>query len=80
MNCILRYKGGDLLDLKKMTTFLQGHHAVLLDGSLLSGKALIKLTEPDIKIIQSELAGEWEMYPIHQYKVPSARKKIRRLL
>lgn len=80
MNCILRYKGGDLLDLKKMTTFLQGHHAVLLDGSLLSGKALVKLTEPDIKIIQSELAGEWEMYPVHQYKVPFVRKKIRRLL
>lgn len=80
MNCILRYKGDNLLDLKKMTAFLEGHHAVLLDGSLLSGKALVKLEEPDMKNIQSELGGEWEMYPEKRYQVPPVRKKIRKLL
>jgi hypothetical protein len=80
MNCILRYKGDNLFDLKKMTALLEGHHAVLLDGSLLSGKALVKLEEPDMKNIQSELGGEWEMYPEKRYQVPPVRKKIRKLL
>ena len=80
MNCILKYNGSNHPDLKKMMAYLKEHHGVLLDGSLLPRKALIKLEETDMKTLKSELAGEWEMYPAHQYKVPVVRKKIRKLL
>lgn len=80
MNCILKYSGENHPDLKKMMTCLQAHHGVLLDGSLLPRKALVKLEEPDMKMLQSELAGEWEMYREKSYSIPSPRKKIRKLL
>lgn len=80
MNCILKYNGNNHPDLKKMITCLKEHHGVLLDGSLLPRKALVKLEETDMQTLQSELDGEWEMYKEKSYSVPTARKKIRKLL